>query len=418
MNTFVTAIKTAEKVSTKKEKMQALQGLSFNGRALMVEALSPYRMFGIKKYPMPISYRGEENNPEQFFRLLADLCNRVLTGKDAIKAVTTTLSLYTEETAGYLARIINKDLKAGFSEVTLNKIYPNLVPKFECMLAQKMDEKFDWNLGPWIVEAKYDGMRVITVCRNGYITYYSRAGKVIEHLYGLFDEDIRRISKKLNTDIIVDGEVLGTSFSETMSARGEDNLAAKQNLKFVVFEILTIEEWQKRLTPTQKHRSAVVQTLFASVVVKKLFLPIAAQCKTKEEVENFYQRVVKDGYEGVILKKVYGVYQWKRSKNWIKWKPVNDVDLKIIAVEVGTKGTKYENSLGNLILEGTDENGNKIKCSCGSGFSDEQRKEMWTYKKKYIGSVAKIEFQELTKVEDRDTFALRFPVFVCIREDK
>lgn len=367
---------------------------------------------------MPVSYHREENNPECFLRLLEDLHNRELTGNAAIEAVTTTLSLYTEETAKYLARIINKDLKAGFSEVTLNKIYSNLVPTFECMLAQKMDEKFDWNSCPWIVEAKYDGMRVIATCRNGFVTYYSRSGKVIGHLQGLFDEDIIKIGKKLNMGIVIDGEVLGASFSETMSARGEENIAAKQKLRLVVFEVLTLEEWQKQSTPKQKLRSAGVQRLLASLDVDKLSPPVAVECKTKKEVESFYQRVVKDGYEGVIIKNPNGVYEWKRSKNWIKWKPVNDVDLKIMEMEAGTLGTKYENSLGNLILEGTDENGNVIKCSCGSGFSDEQRKEMWNYKQKYIGSIAKIEFQELTKVEDRDTFALRFPVFVCIRDDK
>lgn len=48
MKTFTNAIKAVEKVTTKKEKIQALQGLSLLGKRLMVEALSPYRVFGIR----------------------------------------------------------------------------------------------------------------------------------------------------------------------------------------------------------------------------------------------------------------------------------------------------------------------------------------------------------------------------------
>lgn len=420
METFVKALQEAERVGTKKEKFAALQGLSTTGKRLMVEALSPYRVFGIKKYPMPIYYRREENNPEHFLRLLEDLHNRQLTGNAAIEAVTATLSLYTEEIAKYLARVINKDLKAGFSQVTLNKIYPNLIPTFECMLAQKIDEKFDWGSGPWIVEAKYDGMRVIAVCRNEYITYYSRAGKIMPHLQGLFDEDIKKISKKLNMDIVVDGEVLGTSFSETMSARGEDNIAAKQKLKLVMFEVMSFQNWgQQYLNVGQAGRSDGAGGLVKCLALSnQVNLPLAALCRTKEEVEKFYQKVVKNGYEGVIIKKVTGMYEWKRSKNWIKWKPVNDVDLKIVGLEAGTKGTKNEHTLGNLVLEGDDENGNHIECNCGSGFSDELRDTIWENKSKYVGKTAKIEFQELTKAEGSESYSLRFPVFVEIRKDK
>src|SRR5574343_391318 len=133
MKTFVQAIKQAEKFSTKKEKFAALTGMDETGQRLVREALDPFRVFGVRQYEPPKYYNTEDKHFDRFFLLLDDLHSRKLTGNAARDAVTATLSLFTKDTANYLARVINKDLDCGANQSTFNKIYPGLVPNFEVM---------------------------------------------------------------------------------------------------------------------------------------------------------------------------------------------------------------------------------------------------------------------------------------------
>ena len=151
--------------------------------------------------------------------------------------------------------------------------------------------------------------------------------------------------------------------------------------------------------------------------------------------------------EGLIIKKIDGKYEWDRSKNWWKWKPVIDVDLTIVGFYSGDIGTKNENKLGGLILEGTDENGTKIQTHVGGfkvsnpllnifienlceaeGIIGEDfeilnkdqwfRNHVWQNQTEYLGKTAMIEGQELSLASGAEFWAVRFGQFVCFREDK
>ena len=71
------------------------------------------------------------------------------------------------------------------------------------------------------------------------------------------------------------------------------------------------------------------------------------------------------------------------------------------------ENTKYENTLGGLIL---DYNGSELRC--GSGFTDEERDEIWKMGNDVIGMMCEISYMEETK-----TGSLRHPVFERFRFD-
>ena len=86
--------------------------------------------------------------------------------------------------------------------------------------------------------------------------------------------------------------------------------------------------------------------------------------------------------------------------------------LRVVSVEEGTGRNKGR--LGAIIVEGKDEEYN-YRLSCGSGFSDAQRKDYWNGRDKLIGQLVEIRADARTQSQDAKTFSLRFPRFKCFR---
>ena len=457
LTSFVECIKAAEATTKKEPKMQAIQLLDSIGQILVKEAQDPYRVFGVKKYNKPKSYASADATSDFFIALLNDLHARSLTGNAARDAVTATLGLYTEETATYLARVLNKDLKAGFSETTVNKVFPGLVPVFDVMLAQKIDDKYKWKF-PAQAEYKMDGTRLIAITENGKSTYFSRSGKPSDFCNGLFDEELADFEKYVGEPIIVDGEALARSFTETLNAKASDGDEAKKNLRFFAFDWMTLREWKAQ--QSDNIQSTRTETLANIIAVRNYSKIVKSKTKivnNMEEAIEFYKQALADGFEGLIIKDPDAMYVWGRDKAWSKWKPVFDYDLTIIDIYEGREGTKNVGRMGGFTCEGYDENGNFIQTNVGSlqvgkkgGWLDTYiqqlaadtgidlltagidndgnpskmsndeffRKYVWENKNDFIGKTVQLEAQELSKSENSESYSLRFPVLVLFRDDK
>jgi DNA ligase-1 len=104
----------------------------------------------------------------------------------------------------------------------------------------------------------------------------------------------------------------------------------------------------------------------------------------------------------------------KRSDRWLKYKPVHDYDLTVIAVEEGTG--KNTGRMGALVCEGVDQD-KLIRVNVGSGFSDTQRQDYWDNRNKVVGQTAVILCDAITQNQDGG-YSLRFPRFKTFRDDK
>ena len=114
--------------------------------------------------------------------------------------------------------------------------------------------------------------------------------------------------------------------------------------------------------------------------------------------------------EGIMLNIVDAPYHFGRTWDLLKVKLFKDCDLVITGFEEGTN--KLQGTLGALIL---DYKGNELRC--GSGFSDEQRAEIWANRDQYLGKIAEIKYFEET-TNQNGGISLRFPTFKDIRTDK
>lgn len=415
VQSFVDALKACEATTLKAPKLAALTGINEQAKRLMFEALSPYRVFGVKKYDMPHPAEVDAD-AEIFLAVLDKLASRELTGNAARDALFSALSNYTAETQKYLARVISKDLSAGFSETTLHKLYPGLVERFGCMLAYKVDESYEWTF-PVLAEAKYDGTRTIAIVEGSNVTYYSRNGKIAENAVGLFDEDLTALRNYYGTDMAFDGEALAGSFQETLNAKASGNKAAKANVKYYVFDAIPLSNWKLQdYTERQDNRSNKLEASINAVKPNKVVKSKSHGCQDYSDVREFFTEMLAEGYEGLIVKKPDALYTWDRDNAWAKIKPVNTYDGTIVGFYEG-RGRNV-GRLGGINIEGTDENGNYFESNVGSGFSDDMRHEIWNNKEKYLGKTAEVEAQELSKSDARDCHSLRFPIFIKIRWDK
>lgn len=124
-------------------------------------------------------------------------------------------------------------------------------------------------------------------------------------------------------------------------------------------------------------------------------------------MQSMYKMYLGKGFEGIMLKYANSNYVCKRNKNWLKLKPINEMDCKVVGLIEGAG--KYEGILG--AIEVITEDGER--CEVGSGLTDEDRKRFWDDKSLVFGKTVEVEYQE--KTPDKK---LRFPVFSRLRLDK
>jgi DNA ligase-1 len=140
-------------------------------------------------------------------------------------------------------------------------------------------------------------------------------------------------------------------------------------------------------------------------------LPVIYEGVYREEaVKGFHQNILRRGGEGIMINIASAPYECKRTANLLKVKEMYTMDLKIIGFEEGLVGSKFEGTLGAIVV---DYKGHEVKV--GSGYTDDERKFFWENKDDLIGRVTEVQYFEET--EDTDgNLSLRFPVYVQLRE--
>lgn len=137
--------------------------------------------------------------------LLDDLSNRVITGHQAIATVQQFLKKETKDRQELILNIIDKDLKCGLSEVTINKVCGNIIKTYDVALASKFDPKKHTLDSNWVIEQKYDGIRINCIFYNkDNIKFFSRGGKEIKTL-DFLKPSILKLNLPNNT--VIDGEI-------------------------------------------------------------------------------------------------------------------------------------------------------------------------------------------------------------------
>ena len=392
---------------------------------------NPYITFGVKQIPSTEGITGAPNPYEEFEMLLTNLSIRQLTGNAARDAILgMSLKFDSDEWNLFLAPILRRDMRAGISEKTINKVLKGtdyVIPTFGCQLAANSEGRPEMVGTKWL-EPKLDGARVLlVVTEDDTATCYSRNGKVFDN-FSHVEEQVLNYAAAIRRELrapggfVLDGEIMGKSFQDLMrQAQRKENVQTADTV-FNVFDILPLEDFKRGFWNAQMRKRLAIlsnlQPIFDMMPnVTRVDSQIVVDLSTEEgrtKLHDYATEMVTAGFEGIMIKDMEAPYECKRNTFWMKWKPTITVDLPVIELEEGTGRNKGR--LGALVCRGVDH-GKEISVNVGSGFSDTERDLFWKQQKSIVGRTAEILCDVITQNQD-GTYSLRFPRFVRWRDDK
>lgn len=402
------------------------------------------RVFNVKQVPeiqgdfepFELDALSNDFNWDKFIELVKKLENRELTGnaaRDALHQAAEVACI--NEWNHWYRRILMKDLRCGITETTVNNVLKEMgkkgqelmIPVWKVQLADDAKKHPKKMVGKKAIDPKLDGMRLTTVLDTevGTVRMFSRNGKENTNF-----SDITTVLEKLLPDLpgslVLDGEVVSSNFQQLMTQANRKENVDTSDSHYALFDVLSLVDFEagKSNTP-QMDRQQVLADLAPVLreisdgkvyVIPKLLVDLDTK-EGKEKMNEFYQETLDAGYEGIMVKDVNAPYECKRTRHWLKWKPVDSVDLEVVDFEEGTG--RNNGRLGALICEGT-ENGEFVRVNVGGGYSDSQRDEFWSNRQTLIGEIIEIEFDpdnetRFTKSKEGEHWSLRFPRFKRFR---
>ncbi|MDP3698486.1 MAG: ATP-dependent DNA ligase [Nanoarchaeota archaeon] len=376
---------------------------------------------------LAIAYTGDKKNKEQLERAY-NICPDV----------------------GIIAETLAKKGLKGIEKIDVHVGRP-----IKMMLAQRVDslEKVHEKIpGKLAVEAKYDGERMQVHKTKDGITIFSRR---MENITEQYPDVLKYLQEHVSgKDYVIEGEIV----------------AIDKDGKPLHFQILMqrkrktdIEEYVKKVPVQLKlfdllyyngksflHESYEKRTeQLAKIVTKGKHITLADRVVTDDlgQVDQFFQKMLKEKQEGIMIKAMNSEYQaGTRGWNWIKWKKeyatemTDTFDLVIVGAFYG-KG-KRSGTYGALLCACYNDHNDTFETitKLGTGLTDEILAELPKKLQKYqVGHkparvvvseikpevwfeptvVVEVLAAEITKSPSHALgLALRFPRFMKLRDDK
>jgi ATP-dependent DNA ligase len=350
---------------------------------------------------------------------LEKLSSRTLTGNAAFYHLHWILESLSADDAKVIERVIEKDLRCGVSEATVNKIWPNLIPTYPVMLASGFDEKIMHKMTyPAYVQLKLDGMRFNAIVENNKVDFRSRNGKSIDLLGNLEAEFLQLAG---GVPMVFDGELIVKEKSGAIMNRQKGNGILNKAVKgtisdkeasmveAVIWDTIPLGHFKQG--QSKFPYSTRFEILQALEMPERVSLIENIEVASEDEAHHLFEEYFSQGEEGIILKDITKGWEDKRVKHQVKFKGELECDLLCVDWQEGTG--KNVGRLGALVLESSD---GLVKVNVGSGFSDEQR-DKYT-KNVTLGKIVAVKYN--AKIQDKKTgeFSLFLPVFIELREDK
>ncbi len=338
---------------------------------------------------------------------------------------------------GYVAKVAKLEGNEGLSRVSV-QIGKPIRPMLAQNAASVKDALVEMG-GKAAFEIKYDGARVQVHRDGGDVVIYSRR---LENVTKSIPEIVEAVKESLRAGrVIVEGELVAVGeggrprpfqyvLRRFRRKYNIDEMIEKIPLELNLFDIMYADGEALINTPFSERRKRLEETVEES---EKIKLAVQLVTSSADEAQEFYEKALELGHEGVMAKRLDSVYEpGNRGKKWLKVKPtMEDLDLVIIGAEWGEG--RRAHLLGSFLVAAFDPHSGEFVPvgKVGSGFTDEDLAEFTKMLKPLIvkeeGKYVEIEpkvvievtYQEIQKSPKyRSGFALRFPRYVALREDK
>jgi len=397
-------------------------------KQVIILSLDPFTQFFIRKIP---AYNPAKpiHSLDYAMGELNRFASRQYTGNEAIKHLTYILESVDPSDAQVIERIIEKDLKCGVAASTVNKVWPNLIHEYPCMLASPYEEKLVNKIQfPAYAQLKMDGMRFNAIVKDGKCEFRSRNGKLIDIPSDLFQQPFLNMHEYWGTDMVFDGELLVVDVAgkplDRKTGNGILNKAVKGTMseeeavsvRATLWDALPVENFAVGVYKEQYiDRIAKLSNALSHMRNQSPFGHLVAlvnhtEVHTPEDATRLFLQYLKKGEEGIILKDRFGIWEDKRAKHQIKYKGVFECDLVCVGWDEGTG--QNMGRLGALQLASSC---GKLTVGVGTGLTEEDRINIG---RDVIGKVVAVEFNAIIDDKKKDTKSLFLPVFLEVREDK
>lgn len=244
------------------------------------------------------------------------------------------------------------------------------------MLATLTDEHFsDPN---WVFECKLDGVRCLVFRQGKSARLMSRNQKIMNNAFPELQEAIEQQPRE---DFIVDGEIVtfspgagGSGGPVTSFARLQNRihisdprraraLARQVPVYLYLFDILHVEGHDVTRLPLLARKKLLQQ-----VIQFRGLIRYSEHIESRGE--KFLAEACKQGWEGLIAKRADSPYVHSRSRDWLKFKCVNEQEFVIIGyTDPGAAGRV---GFGALLLGYYDDHKRlHYAGKVGTGFTDQ-----------------------------------------------
>jgi len=375
---------------------------------------------------------------------------------------------------GFISRLLKEK---GIGAVA--KIEPKVFTPIIMMRAERLSSAAEIlkQIGTCLVEPKFDGFRLQVHYKKSKIQssnvksnpkskvqnevkLFSRSLEDVTYMY---PDIVKGVKKQVKADeIIFEGEAIGYNlksgeflpFQETVQRKRKyeiEKMAKEVPLRLFSFELLYKDGVNFISQPFIKRRKALEESIKTTRNLLKNTVVIADQEEVNNEdrLEELFDQEVEKGLEGVIAKKLDGVYKpGAREWNWIKYKKsysskIKDtIDCLVMGYDLG-KGKRTDFGIGAFLAGILDEKKDQYLtvAKIGTGLTDEEWKQLKVQSSKFKvqkkpnnylvnktmecdiwltpSIVVEIRADEITKSPVHTAgLALRFPRLERFRDDK
>ena len=332
-----------------------------------------------------------------------------LSGNSAKEFYSLLLQKLTEDSRVILLNILGRDLKCGINIKNINKVFKNLIPKPNYMRCAVFSEKLVKKIHfPAMLQLKMDGTYREFNVSNGTVSAKTRAGEEYQNEV-LFDILKSFPDGYYMGELTIDGESRFTGNGLINSLN-----PPLDKIIFTCWDFLTFDEYTGKVKTSYIDRFNRLQNLIENGDFKQVKLVENHIVNNVSEALKQVSLWMSEGLEGGVLKDFNNTFKNGTSNTQLKIKLKVDAEMRITGFTEGTPGTKREGKIG-AIQFANDEGTIKGQCS---GFSDAELEEFSKNKDSLIGKIISVEFNDITKAENNEYYALSHPRFIEIRNDK
>lgn len=410
-------------------------------RKTLVYALDPLKTFNIRPTRPSEVMIAESSGGTVFddgtWRLLDQLSARELTGNAAIDAVNAEFVRLTAKSADLLWRIINKDLRAGCSESTVNKAVAGLIPDFPymrcCLPKDAKMATFSWVKGVYSQE-KADGMfanvdhnddsTVRITSRNG--TEFPMAE------FANLADTVRKYAKaghQMHGELLVRkaGVILEREIGNGIlnSVQQGGTFADDEGPVYVVWDQIPLQyvvskgKYDVPYSERFESLSEQLAEVQISSSIGNLALVDTRIVHSMAEAYKHYGEMLAAGKEGTIIKDGNAIWRDGTSKQQVKLKLEAECDLVIVGFTEGNG--KNKDTFGSIRCQTAD---GLLEVGV-SGFKDKKqagiptRSEINDMRNELVGTIMTVRFNDIMyPSEEGKLHSLFLPRFVEFRRDK